>query len=137
MPVNAGTAGRVAIGGSVIGFLKMWSLDQNTAEIPIPHFESTVDDLGRVWPDYLPGLSGATGRAEGYFVDSAPATDSTITTGVYLSLALIFNKSNSWGFGVTALVTGFQSQAAVENQPNSFTFQFRVTGVVPLSSVVI
>jgi hypothetical protein len=135
MAYNSGIAGRIAIGGSVIGGIKTWSLDQTTAEIPIPHFESPVDDLGRVWPEVLPGLSGGTGRLEGYFSSDAPATDSVITTGVYLQLALIFNKASSWGYGVTVLCTGFQTQAAVENQPESFTLQFRVTGIVPLSAV--
>lgn len=133
----SGTAGRVYVEDDIIAGIKSWRLDQTTAEIGIPHFESTVDALGRVWPSYLLGLSGATGTGEGQFLVGAVATDATITTGIEVVLSLIFRKSDIWGFGVTAIITAFGSGTNAENQPATFTFSFRVTGVVPLSSVVV
>ncbi len=138
MAFVSGTSGRVAIGNATVAGIKTWRLDQVTAEVGLPNFESTVDGNSRVWPDYLAGLSGATGTLEGYFNSGAgDPTDSFITTGVFVTLALLFNKVDSWGFGVTALVTAFGSGTNVENQPATFTVSFRVTGAVPLSAVVV
>lgn len=133
----SGTAGRIGVNGSTVAGIKSWRLDQTTAEIGIPHFESPVDALGRVWPEYLLGLSGATGTGEGQFaVGAGDTTDSIITTGIAATLALLFRKSDSWGFGVSVIITGFNSGTNVENQPATFTFSFRVTGAVPLSTIV-
>lgn len=135
----SGTAGRIKVDTITVGGIKSWRLDQTTAEIGIPHFESPVDALGRVWPEYLLGLSGATGTGEGQFLvgaGGAGATDELITTGVAATLALLFRKSDAWGFGVSVIITAFGSGTAVENQPATFTFSFRVTGVVPISTIV-
>ncbi len=135
----SGVWGRVyATGYGVIGGIKTWSIDATTAEVPIPHFESTVDAYGRVWPNYLTGLSGATGQLEGYFnvgTAGSPVSDRIFSNGFQGSLALYLDKRSSWGFGVLALITNFRPQVAVENQPVSFTATFRVNGVVPLSGV--
>ncbi len=132
----SGTSGRVKVGGTTVAGIKTWRLDQVTAEVGLPNFESTVDDLLRVWPDYLTGLSGATGTLEGYFdVGAESPTDDVLTTGIYVVLALQFIKSTGWGFGVTALVTAFGSGTNVENQPATFSLSFRVTGTVPLSEI--
>lgn len=133
----SGTAGRIILNGTTVSGVKAWRLDQTTAEVPIPHFESDVDALSRVWPDYLFGLSGATGTLEGQF-DTNPAnpTDDIITTGINATLLLLFSKSSNWGFAVSANFTAFGSGTNVENQPATFTASFRVTGVVPLSAVV-
>lgn len=131
----AGTAGRVKVDGVIIGGIKLWKLDQTTAEIGIPHFESAVDALLRVWPQFLAGLSGATGSMEGYYdVDLSAPTDDVITTGVFATLDLIFNKSSAFGFAVNVLFTSFGPGTNVENQPATWMANFRITGVVPLSA---
>lgn len=135
-PVS-GTAGRVIVSVADFWGIKSWRLDQTTAEVPIPHFESDTDAAGRVWPEYLFGLSGATGTLEGqYDTNAANASDSVVTTGVNYTLLLLFSKSSNWGFAVSANFTAFGAGTNVENQPATFTASFRVTGVVPLSSVV-
>lgn len=134
----SGTEGRVRVGGTIVAGIKSWRLEQTTAEIGIPHFESPTDIYSRVWPQYLLGLSGATGTGEGQFLAGAGApTDDTITTGIEVTLGLIFSKSDEWGFGVSAVITAFGSGTNVENQPATFSFSFRVTGVVPLSTIVV
>lgn len=135
----SGTAGRVIVSSGVpfVG-IKSWRLEQTTAEVGVPNFESTTDDLERMWPDYLFGLSGATGTLEGWF-DTGGAnnpSDEVVTTGVNYTLLLLFDKSSNWGFAVSANFTSFGAGTNVENQPASFSAAFRVTGVVPLSAVV-
>lgn len=133
----SGTAGRVIVDGGNFWGIKSWRLDQTTAEVGVPHFESDVDALGRVWPEYLFGLSGATGTLEAQMdINAANASDSIVTTGVQYTLLLLFSKTSNWGFAVLANFTSFGSGTNVENQPATFTAQFRVTGVVPLSAVV-
>jgi len=133
----SGIAGDVLVAGVSVAGIKLWRLDQTTAEIGIPHFQSFVDASGRMWPDYLPGLSGATGTLEGYFdVNAGNPTDSIITTGIYVTMKLRFSKTTLWGFAVYALITAFGASSNVENQPNSFTASFRVSNAVPLSAVV-
>lgn len=132
----SGTAGRVYSDGGIVAGIKSWRLEQTTAEVPIPHFESPTDALNRVWPEYLFGLSGATGTLEGQFdTNAANPTDSIITTGQEYTLLLLFSKTSLWGFAVTANITAFGSGSAVENQPATFTASFRVNGIVPLSAV--
>jgi hypothetical protein len=137
----AGVWGRVYIAGrgNVAG-IKSWGLDASTAEIPIPHFESTVDAYNRIWPEFLKGLSGATGSLEGYFdVGTVPATavtDVMLSNGFDATMKLYLFRTTQWGFAVTTWVTNFRPQTAVENQPVTFSANFRVNGVVPLSSVV-
>lgn len=132
---TSGTAGRIKVDGTIIGGVKLWRLDQTTAEIGLPHFESDVDALERVWPAFIAGLSGATGTLEGYFdSDLSAPTDDEITTGVFVTLQLQFNKSSAFGFEVNVLFTSFGSGTNVENQPATFVANFRITGVVPLSA---
>lgn len=144
----SGTAGRVSVGtvANFVAGIKSWKLDQTTAEISLANFESYVDGVtssiagvgstnGRVWPDYIPGLSGATGTLEGLFFEN-PGTDTVLTTGVYVTLALIFDKSTNWGYGVYALVTAFGPGTNVDNQPAQFTLSFRVKNAVPLSAIL-
>lgn len=133
----SGTSGGVKVDGSLVASFKSWSLNQTTADLSVANFGSTVDANLRVWPDYLPGLSGATGTADGWFlIGAGTPSDSTITSGTYHALVLEFSKLLPWGFAVNVLVTGFTAQVNVENQPSSFSIQFRVTGTVPLSSAV-
>lgn len=139
MPVTpiSGTAGRVQVEGATFSLIKSWRLEQVTAEVGIPHFESPTDALDRMWPEYLFGLSGATGTLEGYFdVDLSAPTDDVLTTGIEVTLQLMFSKTSSLGFEVEANVTAFGSGTAVENQPATFTLSFRVNGIVPLSAPV-
>lgn len=141
MAFSAGVWGRVYITGrgNVAG-IKSWRLEAVTAEIPIPNFESTVDAFQRVWPDYLKGLSGANGSLEGYF-DSGPnavtaVTDVMLSNGFDATMKLFLDRRALWGFACYTFVTNFTPQVAVENQPVSFTANFRVNGVLPLSAVV-
>lgn len=139
MPVTpiSGTAGRVQVDGVTFSLIKSWRLEQTTAEVGIPNFESPTDALSRMWPEYLYGLSGATGTLEGYFdVDLSAPTDDILTTGVEVTLKLLFSKTSTLGFEVTANPTAFGSGTNVENQPASFTLAFRVNGIVPLSAPV-
>ncbi len=141
MAFVAGVWGRVYVTGygNVAG-IKSWRLEATTAEIAIPHFESTVDAYSRVWPAYLKGLSGATGGLEGYFdVGTVPVTQVTdimLSNGFDATLKLYLYRSTFWGFAVSTFVTNFVPQVNVENQPVTFTANFRVNGVVPLSTVV-
>lgn len=147
MAFAAGVWGRVYITGygNVAG-ISVWRMEAQTAEIPIPHFESTVDAYSRVWPNYLKGLSGATGTLEGYFDigPSIPAvagtaiavSDTMLSNGFDATLKLYLFRTTNWGFAVTSFVTNFAPQVAVENQPVKFSANFRVNGVVPLSTVV-
>lgn len=152
MAFRSGLSGRVFISGrGNIAGIKVWRLEAVTAEIPIPHFESQVDAFGRVWPAYLKGLSGATGSLEGYF-DTGPVaagaigavgavvanvvTDVMLSNGFDATLKLFLDRAANWGFAVSAFVTNFTPNVAVENQPVGFTANFRVNGVVPLSTVV-
>jgi hypothetical protein len=130
----SGTAGRVYITGSGnFAGIKSWRLDQTAAEIGIPNFESYVDSSLRVWPDYLVGLSGATGTLEGQFAIGAGApTDGVITVGLYYTAKLQFNKTTTWGYTVSMLVTALGAGTNVENQPATFTASFRITAAPSL-----
>jgi hypothetical protein len=136
-----GTAGRIKVDTVTIAGIKSWNLDQTTAEIGLPNFESATDALARVWPAYISGLSGATGTLEGYFdinagnpTDDALTVSGTDSASAFYTLQLLFDKSSVWGFEVSALITNFRSGTNVENQPATFTANFRVTGAVPLSA---
>lgn len=132
---TSGTAGRVIAGATTVAGIKSWKLDQVAADIPIPHFESPTDASGRVWPEYLVGLCGATGSLEGQFDSAAgTATDQYIAVGIPGTLVLQFSKTSTWGFTVTVIITAFGSGTNVENQPATFTASFRVTGIVPFSA---
>lgn len=137
-----GTAGRMVVSGITVAGIKMWRLTQTTAEIGLPNFESPTDVNTRVWPEYLAGLSSGTGTMEGYFdVNAANPTDAALTvagtdSNTNITLQLLFQKSSVWGFEVLVLITSFESGTNVENQPATFTANFRVTGIVPLSAVV-
>lgn len=137
---RSGTAGDVYVTGQLIAGISQWSLDQQSAPIPIPNFQSTVDGNGRVWPDVLVGLSGATGSLTGYFnVDPTDYTDgplTSITTGIYVNLVLVESKLEPWGYAVYALLSNFNNQVNVNNQANTFTANFTVSGEVPISAVV-
>ena len=131
----SGTAGNVGINGVTVFGIKSWRLSQTTAEVALPNFQSPVDGNGRVWPRYLVGLSGATGTGEGQFLSgSGSPTDATISTGFYVLMTLQFNKADAWGYQFYAWITSFEPGTAVENQPATFTFNFRVDGIVPLSA---
>jgi hypothetical protein len=135
-----GTAGRVVVNGVTVVGIKNWRLEQVSAEIPLPNFESEVDAGGRVWPDYIVGLSGATGTFEGYYdINVANPTDAILSVsgayGATYILVLYFSKYSLWGFAVEAIITQLGAGTNVENQPAMFTANFRVAGVVPLSSV--
>ncbi len=127
----SGTAGRVVIGSSNFAGIKSWKLDQTAAEIGVPNFESYVDTAGRVWPDYLVGLAGATGTLEGQFAIGAGApvpSDSVLAVGLYYNAKLQFNKTTTWGFTVSILITALGGGTNVENQPAMFNASFRVSG---------
>jgi hypothetical protein len=137
---RSGTAGDVYVAGHLVAGIYTWKLDQQTAPVPIPNFQSPIDGLNRVWPQNLFGLTTATGSFEGYFnVDPTDVTDGTttsITTGIGVKLDLILSKGALWGYEVTAILTSFSTTVNVNNQPNSFTCNFTVSGIVPRSAVV-
>lgn len=143
---NAGVWGRLYVSGTGnFAGIKSMELDGETAEIPIPHFESYVDANNRIWPAYLLGLSGATGTLEGYFNSiapivvndaSAPITDSVLSNGFAATIKIFTDRRGNWGYALNVYITGFRVVVNEENQPVGFTARFRVNEAVPLSAVV-
>ncbi len=136
---RSGTAGDVYVESNLIAGISQWSLNQQTAPVPIPNFQSPTDADDRVWVEVLAGLSTATGQLTGYFdVDPTNYTDgptTQISTGLFVTLVLLESKDEPWGYAVNVLLTSFNNTVNVNNQPNTFTADFTVNGVVPISSV--
>jgi hypothetical protein len=132
----SGTEGRVIIDSATVAGLYNWSLQGQTSIIKIPHFESPTDALSRVWIEKLFGLSDGSGNLEGYFDIGTNPTDTIITNGIEVALALILFKNTVYGFGVTAVIGNFNVQTAVENQPQKWTATYEANGVVPLSAII-
>lgn len=129
----AGTAGRVRIGSNVIiDGITAWTIDKVCAVMPIPHFETTADSDGVMWPAILTGLAGATGTIEGYYdCDATNKTEAGVglSVGLGVTLDLILYKTTPFGYsGITVTITGFSTGANVENQPVKFRATFTVNG---------
>jgi hypothetical protein len=130
----SGLAGRVRIGGgnTVVAGITSWTLEKVAADIPFPHFESTADSDGTIWPAYQVGLAGATGTIEGYHdIDSTNKTEAGtgISVGLSASLDLVLFKTTPWGYtNVPVIFTGFSTGSNIENQPAKFRASFRVNG---------
>lgn len=145
--INAALWGRVyAAGYGNLAFIKVWNYEGQTAEIPVPHFESAVDVNFRVWPEFLKGLSGATGQCEGYFnsispvvvslVAGSPVTDVVFSNGLDAIVKLYTDRRGNWGYAANVWFPNFRVTVNEENQPVAFSANFRVNGVMPLSAVI-
>ena len=146
--LNSGVWGRLYVQGhGNIGGVVRVTLDASTAEIPIPHFESPVDAYGRVWPQYLKGLSGATGNLEGYVnsvsqasfppdAATTPVTDYILSNGFDATIKVFLDRRSNWGYALSVFVTNYRVVVDMENKPIGFTANVRVNGVMPLSGAV-
>lgn len=138
----SGTAGRLRVGLNVnVAGLKSWKLSKQVQIIPVPHFETTADGDGLLWPVHLIGLAGATGSLEGWYdTDATLATEAGtpgITVGAALTADLIFVKGTPFGYSNVAItITGFEAGTNVENQAAAFTAQFTVNGIAPKATTV-
>lgn len=139
----SGNDGRVIVDSFTIATAKSWKLTKTTAAVPVPTFESDTQanagpapDL--VYPDTLPGLSGATITLEGFFnTDATDKTDASFSNGDYVLLDLILVKGTPFGYAqIYALCTSFSPTTTIENQAAGFTAEFVAKGVVSKSGVV-
>lgn len=134
-PAN-GTEGRVRIGGSntVVAGINEWRITKRVAEVPFPHFESSADSDGNVWPGYEKGLADATVTFRGWYnVDATDKTEGSavgIRVGVAVSLDLLFTRTPFGYLDVAAFITQFETGTKVENEMASFTATARCTAAV-------
>lgn len=134
---STGTEGRVRIGGgnTVVAGISEWRITKDIADIPIPHFESTADGDGNVWPSYEKGLANAMVTLKGWY--NTDGTDKTeggtpaIRLGVAVSLDLLFSRGGPFGYlDVAAFVKSFEAGVVVDNRIAEFTATCRVTAAV-------
>lgn len=142
--INSGTFGRVAwanaVGGSsqIIATVSSWQLPGESAGILAPNFESPVDQIGRVWPIVLPGISTGKINLEGQVnIDPTRLTDQVVTNGIYVLLSLFISKFLQFGYqDIFGYVTNYRPGSKVENQVANFTCDVMTSGIVGQSKVI-
>ena len=142
-PVS-GTSGRVRVGSNVtVAGITKWRLESNTAEIPIPHFESGATAGGVVTPDVLRGLGSNRFQIEGIY--NTDTTDQTETgtpgliNGAILSADFLYvrgaGSTNAGYHNVVGFITNFSAGTDINNQAATFTATYVVSGPLPAYTV--
>lgn len=140
----SGTDGRVrnADTQKILAGISKWDLQQTATPLPYPHFESPTQANGLVVPYKLRGLGDYKVNITGWFNISADGTpvvaSSNIVNGSYSTIDLINNKTGTQtGYqNVYGMWANVQTTTDVNNQVETFTATFEVSGPLPVWGVV-
>lgn len=140
---TSGTDGRVKThaGDVILAGVTKWSFPETAAMIPIPHFESSANADGVVYPNKLRGLGDGKITLEGiYNLDSTSRTEGAQTllrNGLYVALDLYLSKTLAIGYdNVVGWVSNFERGQQIDNQACKFTCTIEIDGVPPAVGAV-
>lgn len=143
----SGTDGRIRLGGSVtragvttgypfngqnniaIAGVTSWRFPQQAAKVAYTNFESPVDNLGRVWEEFLRGVCSATVQIEGVFDgDTTVGSPTAFPVGLLIVADLLFYKNPPIGYyDLPILVETFEPGTAIKSSDPA---TFRMTGTL-------
>lgn len=135
-----GTSARVrtGAGSDVLSGAQTWRLQKTAVAIPLNHFELTADANSVVWQAFGVGLATATATVTGlYDFDATTKTEGgtpALKTGTTVTLDLLFTRTPFGYTDLSAILTGFETGATIENQGSNYTATFQITGVVAVAA---